>query len=95
MITPVNDPETNLVRSSVALDVERFTRSLRRDDSLSQMAGTPLLLIGLVSLWKRNQALPHSRFTACDELVREMLENHPDFGPHLVDVLHQRPRLRL
>lgn len=77
LITPVNAHDTNLVRSSVALDVERFTRSLRRDESLSQMAGTPLLLIGLVSLWKRNQSLPHSRFTACDELVREMLENHP------------------
>lgn len=77
LMVPHNSHGISVTNSHLELNVERFTRSLRRDDSLRQMAGTPLLLIGLVSLWKRNQALPHSRFTACDELVREMLDNHP------------------
>lgn len=61
----------------VHIETERFTRELRKDESLGRIASTPLLLIGLVSLWSKNQALPHSRFQACEALVSEMLITQP------------------
>jgi hypothetical protein len=62
---------------SSKIAVDNLIRMVRQDDALSRMAGTPLLLIGLVSLFLRNQTLPHSRFLVCGELIREILENHP------------------
>lgn len=70
------------VRSTVSeevrqIEVEKFARQLRVTPALSEMAATPLLMVGMVSLWIRNQSLPDSRLEVCEALVKEMLEDHP------------------
>lgn len=59
------------------IEAEKFSRQLQSAQSLTEMAGTPLLLVGMVSLWIRHQVLPDSRLDVCEALVKEMLEDHP------------------
>lgn len=56
----------------------RFRAELARDNNLSALAAVPLLLIGLVTLALRGQTLPRTQGDIYDQLVRVLLEVHPD-----------------
>ncbi len=57
--------------------VTSFFGELALAGALVALAGTPLLLSGLISLHLRQLALPRSRFQAYEELVELLLEVHP------------------
>lgn len=59
------------------IEVDRFMRHLNYEQSLREIASTPLMFVGLVSLWVQNQALPTSRLAICEALIKEMMEDHP------------------
>lgn len=61
-----------------ALRTERFMAELARDANLQALASVPLLLIGLVTLTLRGQILPRTRNDMYDQLIRILLEVHPD-----------------
>ena len=63
---------------SAAIRTDRFMAELARDGHLAQLAATPLLLIGAVTLALRGQILPRTRHDVYDELVKILLEVHPD-----------------
>jgi len=63
---------------SAAIRTDRFMAELARDGNLAQLAATPLLLIGAVTLALRGQILPRTRHDVYDELVKILLEVHPD-----------------
>ncbi len=56
----------------------RFMAELARDANLGALATVPLLLVGLVILALRGQILPRTRTDIYDQLVRVLLELHPD-----------------
>lgn len=56
----------------------RFMAELARDTNLGALATVPLLLIGLVTLALRGQILPRTKSDVYDQLVRVLLEIHPD-----------------
>lgn len=60
-----------------ALRNKQFMAELARDTGLAVLAGTPLLLIGLVTLALRGQILPRTKIEVYDQLVRILLEVHP------------------
>ena len=60
-----------------SLRTQRFMAELARDPGLSALAGTPLLLVGLVTLSLRGQTLPRTKIEVYDQLVRILLEVHP------------------
>lgn len=64
--------------SDASLRTGRFTADLARDVNLGALATVPLLLIGLVILVLRGQILPRTRSDIYDQLVRVLLEDHPD-----------------
>ncbi|MBV7527257.1 NACHT domain-containing protein [Pseudomonas sp. PDM29] len=64
--------------SDANLRIGRFTADLARDVNLGALAKVPLLLIGLVILALRGQTLPRTRSDIYDQLVRVLLEDHPD-----------------
>lgn len=59
------------------VEVERFIRQLHLEEALDEMASTPLMLVGLLSLWIQNKSLPGSRLAVCEALVKEMMDDHP------------------
>ncbi len=59
------------------VEVDRFMRQLRLEETLDQLSSTPLMLVGLLSLWIRNKTLPSSRLAVCESLIKEMMEDHP------------------
>ena len=64
--------------SDASLRTGRFMAELARDANLGALAAVPLLLIGLVTLALRGQILPRTRGDIYDQLVRVLLEVHPD-----------------
>ncbi|MDX1296733.1 MAG: NACHT domain-containing protein [Pseudomonas sp.] len=64
--------------SDASLRTSRFMAELARDANLGSLAAVPLLLIGLVTLALRGQILPRTRGDIYDQLVRILLEVHPD-----------------
>ncbi len=70
-------PETDGVFEA-SLRTGRFMAELARDANLGALAVVPLLLIGLVTLALRGQILPRTRADIYDQLVRILLEVHPD-----------------
>lgn len=64
--------------SEASLRTSRFMAELARDANLAALATTPLLLIGLVTLSLRGQILPRTRGDIYDQLVRVLLEVHPN-----------------
>ncbi|NMF98207.1 NACHT domain-containing protein [Aromatoleum toluolicum] len=64
--------------SEATLRTGRFMAELARDANLGALAAVPLLLIGLVTLALRGQILPRTRGDIYDQLVRILLEVHPD-----------------
>lgn len=64
--------------NSVAWQAERFLKELRSEAALGELAGTPLLFVGLLFISLRNLALPHNRAQALRELVKLMIETHPE-----------------
>lgn len=64
--------------SEASLRTSRFMAELARDANLAALATTPLLLIGLVTLSLRGQILPRTRGDVYDQLVRVLLEVHPN-----------------
>lgn len=64
--------------SDASLRTARFTADLARDINLGALATVPLLLIGLVILVLRGQILPRTKSDIYDQLVRVLLEDHPD-----------------
>jgi energy-coupling factor transporter ATP-binding protein EcfA2 len=61
-----------------SLRTDRFMAELARDPNLGALATVPLLLIGLVTLALRGQILPRTKVDIYDQLVRVLLEVHPD-----------------
>lgn len=68
---------TNEENSVTSLRSQRFMAELARDPSLGALAGTPLLLVGLVTLSLRGQILPRTKSDVYDQLIRILLEVHP------------------
>lgn len=64
--------------SDASLRTSRFMAELARDANLGALAAVPLLLIGLVTLALRGQILPRTRGDIYDQLVRILLEIHPN-----------------
>ncbi|WP_172316314.1 NACHT domain-containing protein [Paraburkholderia solitsugae] len=64
--------------SDASLRTSRFMAELARDANLGALASVPLLLVGLVILALRGQTLPRTRSDIYDQLVRVLLEIHPD-----------------
>ncbi len=64
--------------SDASLRTARFIADLARDTNLGALATVPLLLIGLVILVLRGQILPRTKSDIYDQLVRVLLEDHPD-----------------
>ncbi|MFG6428865.1 NACHT domain-containing protein [Roseateles sp. LYH14W] len=64
--------------SDSSLRTSRFMAELSRDASLGELASTPLLLVGLVTLALRGQILPRTRGEVYNQLVRVLLEVHPN-----------------
>jgi len=64
--------------SDANLRTSRFMAELARDTNLAVLSTTPLLLIGLVTLALRGQILPRTRGDVYDQLVRVLLEVHPN-----------------
>jgi energy-coupling factor transporter ATP-binding protein EcfA2 len=64
--------------SEAKLRTSRFMAELARDANLGALATVPLLLVGLVTLALRGQILPRTRNDIYDQLVRVLLEVHPD-----------------
>jgi energy-coupling factor transporter ATP-binding protein EcfA2 len=64
--------------SEARLRTGRFMAELARDANLGALATVPLLLVGLVTLALRGQILPRTRNDIYDQLVRVLLEVHPD-----------------
>ena len=61
----------------ICWQVENFFKDLRDGGQLHELAGTPLLLTGLISLRLRQVNLPRNRFQAYGELTKLLLETHP------------------
>jgi hypothetical protein len=59
------------------IEVARFIRQLNQEHALREIASTPLMFVGLVSLWLQNQTLPESRLAVCEALIKEMMDDHP------------------
>lgn len=64
--------------SEASLSTGRFMAELARDANLGALAVVPLLLVGLVTLALRGQILPRTKGDVYDQLVRVLLEVHPD-----------------
>lgn len=64
--------------SEATLRISRFMADLARDANLGALAVVPLILVGLVTLALRGQILPRTRADVYDQLVRILLEVHPD-----------------
>lgn len=64
--------------TDASLRTGRFMAELARDANLGALAVVPLLLIGLVTLALRGQILPRTRRDIYDQLVRVLLEVHPN-----------------
>jgi hypothetical protein len=64
--------------SAVARDVQDFFDDLNGRGMLMPLAGVPLLLSGLISLAVRNVVLPRNRFQAYNELIKLLLDEHPN-----------------
>ncbi len=68
------DKET---KRTVDARLDRFFVELSRDPRLEVLAGTPLLLVGLVALSLRQITLPRNRVQAINSLVNELINSHP------------------
>lgn len=66
------------VHTEATLRAGRFMAELGRDANLGALAAVPLLLVGLITLALRGQILPRTRNDVYDQLVRILLEVHPD-----------------
>jgi len=64
--------------SEAGARANRFMAELARDPNLGALATVPLLLVGLVTLALRGQILPRTRGDIYDQLVRTLLEVHPE-----------------
>ncbi|WP_278412567.1 NACHT domain-containing protein [Stutzerimonas kunmingensis] len=71
-------PSDSINLSDAGLRTSRFMSDLARDANLGALAAVPLLLIGLVTLALRGQILPRTRGDIYDQLVRILLEIHPN-----------------
>jgi hypothetical protein len=71
-------PPNSALVSEVSLRTNRFMADLARDSNLGALAAVPLLLIGLITLALRGQILPRTRNDIYDQLVRVLLEVHPN-----------------
>lgn len=67
-----------IVVSDASLRTGRFMADLARDPNLGALATVPLLLLGLVTLALRGQIMPRTKVDIYDQLVRVLLEVHPD-----------------
>ena len=56
---------------------EQFTAEIHRSPQIAPLAGTPLLLGGLLALVLGGGTLPDSRYRAYEEVTRRILEVHP------------------
>ena len=65
-------------QSGLEWRVNNFFQDLQQIVRLGPLAEIPLMLSGLISLAQFKVALPQSRFGAYDELIKLMLEEHPN-----------------
>ncbi len=59
------------------IQAEAFVNEVRRSAQLAELAGTPLLLGGLIGLRLSGAVLPRSRFRAYKELTERLLDSQP------------------
>lgn len=57
--------------------IDNFFKDLQDGGQLQNLAGTPLLLTGLISLRVRQVNLPRNRFRVYEDLTKLLLERHP------------------
>lgn len=58
-------------------DVETFFEDLQNSPDLAQLAAVPLLLCLLITLHRAEVTLPRSRFRVYEEVIKHLLEAHP------------------
>ena len=78
---------------SASLVVDIFFRDLKSSGQLSALGSSPLLLTGLIALRMRKVALPRDRIQVYEELIRLLLEIHPD--ERASAARDQRPRFEV
>lgn len=64
--------------SAAQWEADRLLRELKADGALGELAATPLLLMGLLTLAMRQLALPSNRAEALKSLIQILLEIHPE-----------------
>ncbi|WP_417818890.1 NACHT domain-containing protein [Tritonibacter scottomollicae] len=64
--------------NNAAWRADRFLRELSSDAALGELAGTPLLFVGLLFLSLCNVVLPRNRTQALRDLVKLLNETHPE-----------------
>lgn len=69
--------DAQALQQAIERDEEDFTRELADDSDLSELSSVPLLLNVLIYLRLSNRALPNSRLTALEELVKALMEEQP------------------
>ena len=78
VIESQRQPDRVVDEQAASLVVEVFFRDLNSSGQLSALGGSPLLLTGLIALRIRNVALPRDRIQVYDELIKLLLEIHPN-----------------
>lgn len=72
-----NHGDSEARKSFIDWQIENFFKDLRDGGRLHELAGTPLLLTGLISLRVRHVSLPRNRFQAYEDLTKLLLDIHP------------------
>ena len=70
--------EDDSAATPVALRVEQFFQQLEHSGRLHSLAGNPLLLHGMLSVAARQIILPNTRFQLFQELIKILLDVHPN-----------------
>lgn len=71
------DLADDVVEQRTLADVETFFEDLQNSPDLAQLAAVPLLLCLLITLHRAEVTLPRSRFRVYEEVIRHLLEAHP------------------
>ena len=72
-----NSSDLAAKKNFIDWQIENFFKDLRDGGRLHELAGTPLLLTGLISLHMRHVSLPRNRFQAYEDLTKLLLDIHP------------------
>jgi hypothetical protein len=87
------DAASALTDLQIKARIDSFFLDLAQSGTLLTLAGVPLLLSGLISLYLRQVILPRSRIQAYEELIQLLLEIHPSRRAQAT--LDRAPRFRV